>query len=532
MASRCTAIAQRIPFQRDGLILLGTEACGDVSVPLYVDRHHVPQHTLRRKQKVVRLADAALEMVRLAPPSSAKQAAFSIGRCIIAHALDYDAGVLPCSSLLPHARELDQHVLRVTSATFDMTPDELSKENVLQMSLPVNYAGLQIDMPSRIAPLARVARLVEMGPLLRAAIAAWDRSPDLPEVDPRRYDGVDEEIEGGIDNMLRERGIASVGACGRPTALPSSGAADPFRPAMPERHLLSKYLQHSASVCFLEMVDRAPVRDRARLWSASGPTAGKCIVSDLNIPGVALSDRQWTEALRWRLGISSLSAPDAQCKNAKSKDNELCGAAMDACSDHAMLCKCGPFVNFRHDDIAEVYTEIFEEAGAYARREVFVPEWSTGSTEAWLDVWAYGIPEIPDCLLDVTVRHPFASRYMPAASEAAGSAARSAEQEKRDRYPASGGRRVWPAAHESWGRLGEDAEALLALCAAAMARREHRRGRLPGNCIRRWRAQLDAAMMRGVAAQLVSARFGAPGRSRRRLPPSDQTGLEARCPLG
>ena len=95
-----------------------------------------------------------------------------------------------------------------------------------------------------------------------------------------------------------------------------------------------------------------------------------------------------------------------------------------------------------------------------------------------------------------------------------------------------GGRFVWQAAHETFGRLGERAEALLAHCAAAVARAAHRRGRAPGNCLRRWRAQLDAALMRGVAAQLVSARFGPPGRARRRLAPADRASLEGRCAFG
>ena len=68
-------------------------------------------------------------------------------------------------------------------------------------------------------------------------------------------------------------------------------------------------------------------------------------------------------------------------------------------------------------------------------------------------------------------------------------------------------------------------------CAAATARRAYRRGRLPGNCLRRWRSQLDAALHRGIAAQLVSARFGLPGRGRRRHALADLTVLEARCPL-
>ena len=487
---------------------------------------------MRRKEKAVKLANATLEMMNIAPPAAAKQAAFALCRGIFAHALDYDAGVLPSSDLLPHARDLDQYVLRVAAATFDMEPERLTATTILQMRLPVSFGGLQLDLPSHVLPLARVARLVEAGPPLRAAVTSWEGTPGAPEINAKCFDGVDEAVAGGIQDMLRERGIETLGGCGRPISCADAAAADPLRPAVPERHLLSKYLRHSASISFLSMLDGASARDRTRLWSASGPTSGRAIVSELNVPGVAMADRQWTEAVRWRLGIPASSIPESQCLNVRAKNEEACGEALDRNGDHALVCPCGPFANFRHNDIAEVYAEIFEEAGAYARREVFVPELTTTSAEAWLDVWAFGVPEIPDCLVDVTVRHPCAGRYQPAASLSAGSTAREAEREKDERYPARAGRCVWPVAHETWGRLGERAEALLVLCAAAVTRRAHRRGRMPGNCLRRWRAQLDAALMRGVAAQLVSSRHGVPGRARKHLMPQDPARLEELCALG
>ena len=69
-------------------------------------------------------------------------------------------------------------------------------------------------------------------------------------------------------------------------------------------------------------------------------------------------------------------------------------------------------------------------AGGIARREIFVPELCRDvrdQKEAWLDVWIYGIPEIPDALVDVTVRHPRAERYRPAAEAQPGAAAARAD---------------------------------------------------------------------------------------------------------
>ena len=224
--------------------------------------------------------------------------------------------------------------------------------------------------------------------------------------------------------------------------------------------------------------------------------------------------------------------PGSRCLNGKLYGEDLCNELLDSKGDHAVCCECGPCRNDRHDELVEVYADIMEEAGAHARREVFVQEFSGNARDAFLDTWGFGTPELPDCLVDVTVRHPFAERYQPAASRTAGSAAQQAEKEKQDKYPPTGGRYVTAAAHETWGRLGQVAENLLAHCAAAARCRVYRRGRAPGNYLRRWRAQLDAALMRGISAQLAASRFGIPGRACRHVRREDARQLEARCGLG
>jgi hypothetical protein len=205
---------------------------------------------------------------------------------------------------------------------------------------------------------------------------------------------------------LFEGGIAGIGGGGRPVPAGQPQAADPLRPAVPDKHLLSQYMQHSAANMSYSLFCQADEAQRTRLLSASGPTAGKSFVAPLNTPGVHYTDRQWAEAVRWRLGIPTLGPPTT-CMNA-SLDDELCGQPLDAHGDHAVGCGTGPLRTFRHDDLADIYADILEEVGAVARREVFVPEFSA-SAEAWLGVWAYGLSEVPDALLDITVRHPRAA---------------------------------------------------------------------------------------------------------------------------
>ena len=74
-----------------------------------------------------------------------------------------------------------------------------------------------------------------------------------------------------------------------------------------------------------------------------------------------------------------------------------------------------------------------QQTGAIVRREATVAEFTTASSEAVLDIWGIGCRELPDLLVDVTVRHPAAERYHPSAVHKPGHAAALAEEEKQAR---------------------------------------------------------------------------------------------------
>ena len=228
------ALEEHIPFRESGIVLLGTEACGDKATELYEPDVNLPDITAKRKAKAFALADALRQTLALAPPAGARQAVVSIIRGVLARAFDYDAGVLPCSVLLPHALQLDALVVEITKATFDRTPDDLTAAAAEQLTLPTAFAGLQIVLPSHIVPLARTARLLEDGPKLRAAIAAWNSvDADGVPIDPRCYDGVDNAKRDGIEDLLHGRGIPGLGGGGAPVAGQEQLPADPFRPESP-----------------------------------------------------------------------------------------------------------------------------------------------------------------------------------------------------------------------------------------------------------------------------------------------------------
>ena len=113
----------------------------------------------------------------------------------------------------------------------------------------------------------------------------------------------------------------------------------------------------------------------------------------------------------------------------------------------------------RHNGLADLYAGIVEEVGGIAQREVFVPELSSRN-EAWLDVWAYGVLEIPDALLDITVRHAGSQSYQPEASKQTGLAAARGEKDKLDRYPA----RVVVKCGQSLMKPGDDWETWRSSC--------------------------------------------------------------------
>ena len=109
----------------------------------------MPAHTQQRLDKALHLALRLCQMVQAAPPAGAQQAAFTLARCVVAHSLDYDAGVLSCSTLLHHARAVDEAVMRVVAATLDMPADQLAGGTRGQLCLPARCAGMQLDLPSR-----------------------------------------------------------------------------------------------------------------------------------------------------------------------------------------------------------------------------------------------------------------------------------------------------------------------------------------------------------------------------------------------
>ena len=551
--SACRAAAEAFPVSTHGITLLGTDATAQYETHTSVAP--AAEHADKRLHTAQALAERLKELLRLTPPAGAKQAVWILNRCVVAQSLSYDFRVLPCAMVAPHAESLEKAVNDVAAAVLDLRYTDLSAFERKQMHLPTRCGGLQLIRPTCIAPLARAAALMEGGPALRQAIAAW---PDCTEQQACQYDGVDADIDGGLMQRLHAQGIHSIAGDGTPVdgaqpppAHPGGATVEPalghvaavaaiqraglmhdtqhaadLRPPVPARHLLSAMLRHVADTDYKELLNQAPKQHLPRLRSAAGPTAGASLVAPLSTPGVKYTDEEWSCTLRRRLGVPPIGPLQPHgmrmCQNFNASKGKICGEPLDVDGVHAAICPCGPLTNLCHDGLSDLWCDVLDETGLCTRRELFVPSLSTPQQEAWLDVGTFGSGELAQRLFDITVRHPGAARYADAATKDDGATASRGSADKAQRY----GDSVTALVHESWGRLNDAAEELLSSASATAARLDWRRGRIPGKRLQKWRAMLDAELQRAQATMQMAAISGLPGKAHKRLLPVDLPAIQ------
>ena len=253
-----------------------------------------------------------------------------------------------------------------------------------------------------------------------------------------------------------------------------------------------------------------------RLRSCGGPGAGSAMSELPQNKGDILLDWEFAAAFRWRLGLGK-PPPGATCKKVSAKHNEECDKPLGECWMHAVTCKWGPSINFVHGSLAKKLCEFGKEAGGIVRREVVIPEFqregTNGPEDAIADVTIHGTAAAYEMLLDVTIRHPGAGRYTEAGIKD-GVAAKKAEEEKKTKYPPRGGREMIPMAIEAYGRWGEiGLQTLRALAGAANDEVEMRGGERDAQAtMRRWLAETDLALIRGMARAIREATEGPEGR--------------------
>ena len=210
-----------------------------------------------------------------------------------------------------------------------------------------------------------------------------------------------------------------------------------------------------------DLLSRLGEDDRVDLRSFGGPGAGGFLQPPVvceDEKSASIPDSHFRLALRDRL-LLPICPPGACCQH-RSKEGVVCGAALDPRGKHALKCEVGPCRNVRHNGLRDFCARFHQRVtGFVALTEQRVSAWDrinprTGRLEeATLDVATRDAVHGRSIYVDTTVTCAH-SGYEPcqrARANKDGLAASNAVDDKRARYPPSGGELV-PVAFEAGGR--------------------------------------------------------------------------------
>ena len=302
--------------------------------------------------------------------------------------------------------------------------------------------------------------------------------------------------------------------------------------------VLSKRIDKKLHTALLRSLDAS---SKARLFSCAGPLASAWQWASPGNIGESMDDSDYRSTARELLG-QPMALVGSICQNrARSgpSANQPCGEALCPYARHAHKCSNGGGLKARSVDIENVMDSILGECGYTVARQAHVLQWSRWKwhcsscsrrglswdlprapcdacgdpvvselEEAILDIDARSA-RVPRLLLDVTVRFgvPGGIAQLAAAARGPGAVNRTAEAEKRLRYP--DGRSPWsmvPVAIETFGRIGISALKLLRGLARARAQEIDRDGQaVVSALLQRWGARISVALHRSNALRLRSS---------------------------
>lgn len=258
-------------------------------------------------------------------------------------------------------------------------------------------------------------------------------------------------------------------------------------------------------------------RQLAKLNSCAGPVSGKWLKLFPSSWWPKMTDDIFVLALRFRVGMK-IGTSTGKCMHTKCKEQlgekAFCVKDLDAFGDHCVLCGAGGHMFTRHTALNTILVGAGRQAGYQALVEQVVPElgrWQLKPNggrvfeEARVDVELFGHPIAPDRLLDGTIRHPASSSNVGPSSRVLGFAATEGEKCKAKRYLARNGKEVAACSMETWGRSGEQIEALLRDLAVLATRRQQDRGVVPTKWYSKWILQISLSIAIHVGKALFEA---------------------------
>jgi hypothetical protein len=249
-------------------------------------------------------------------------------------------------------------------------------------------------------------------------------------------------------------------------------------------------------------------RSAARLHSVRGSTAGAWLLAIPYTTAAFLSPAVFRVAAAFRLGVRP---PD--CGQGRVC---ACGAALDGCGDHALLCARDGDTIRRHRGVELAWATVARSAGCLVRLEE--PLGALGVRHAEADArkvmdLVIDLPDGASVLGDTTVGHPVSANAAALRRFAARPGVKAADMEyvKETKYTIpcrDAGFRFVPLAAETFGRMGGKAEAFLTELAYCAAERARGPGAGDSALLRqrflgRWRKTLSCALQRGVALQVL-----------------------------
>ena len=479
--------------------------------------------------------------------SATRHAAWCVLQKVAARALAYDLRTLEPSQAKPLAEELDRAVQRAARKLAGTEAGHWTSEVVSQAQWPTNLGGMGLGSAAVAAKIGRVAALAQCLPTARAHLR--NIFPDASEDDILSAVPLQGALE-ALRELKEEHGIeiAADGtlATGRE---PRLNLEKPFQPI---RGLTGKIVQElfrkqreatlrghaeghqsriadavsQAAIDPAESarssgVAQAHLRHSIRLRSVAGHGGGAWVDHCPSRDTLRLKDREFSLALRWRLGLPLTSVCPCQLRKIAEMHQYRttedatgpCGKTVDQFGDHTILCGRGPGRYRVHNAIARHVGRIAREAGVEAEAEVVCPELLKGepgteqAVEARLDLhlWAGG-PLPYEAWVDVTHTHPWRRQMRQKTAAHDGAAAEEAEERKHKRYgDGRAGMRAQPAAVEAWGRFGPGMAKLLEDLGARWAEKARAGPSALAATMRRWSAELGIAQMRAFSATLAQA---------------------------
>ena len=107
------------------------------------------------------------------------------------------------------------------------------------------------------------------------------------------FDAVDAELRDGLMERLQSLGIRSLADAGNPSDQTRTGpTASHFRPAVPAKHLQSRYQRFAGEHAYHSMLRDTIPATQIRLRSSAGPTAGTAFTAPLHLSTTPFHGRQ------------------------------------------------------------------------------------------------------------------------------------------------------------------------------------------------------------------------------------------------